>query len=293
MDAGVDHVDVALDDEVSAARRLRDRIDRRFDDAAELNGSRREAQLAGHDARDVEQIVDETGLMGRVALDRLERLGPRRRVELASHEEPRPAENRRQRRSKLVRERREELVLDAVGLAQLARLVIDDVRERGRVLGERALLRLELARDLAGAERSRDGGREVVRVDGFREEVERAAAERLDREIVVAEAGHEHDWSVRPELVSALEQLEPVRPGHADVADDDVVVLARDEGGGLRGRRAGLDGRPRKSAQKQLAQRVDEDSVVVDDEQARSHVSARCRFRTTPKVWTSSASNGR
>src|SRR5205823_7711541 len=64
--------------------------------------------LAGHDPRDVEQIVDHLGERGRVALDRLERA----RQLLAVHHAPayhaRVAEDGVQRRPELVRQRREE-----------------------------------------------------------------------------------------------------------------------------------------------------------------------------------------
>ena len=231
--------------------------------------------------------------MGGVALNRLERLDSGPCVELAPQEEPRPAEDRRERRPKLVGEGRQELVLDAVGFAQLSRLIVDDVRERGRVLGERALLRLELPRDLADAKRARNGGREVIRVDGLRDEVERAATERLYGEIVIAEAGDEDDRSVRSELVGALEELEPVRSGHADVADDDVVVLACDERGRLLGRRhVSMEepGKRRRRSSRNASTRMQSSSTMS---RRVPTVCALCRFRTRPKVWRGYTSNVR
>ena len=81
---------------------------------AEVDRRGSEPELAGDDARDVEQVLDELGLRPRVALDGLERARRSARgVELAAAEQLRPAEHGVERRAQLVRDGRQELVLDA------------------------------------------------------------------------------------------------------------------------------------------------------------------------------------
>ncbi len=80
-----------------------------------------EPNLAGHDAAEVEQVVDQPHLRARIAVDHLEaalELFRRRGVGLAL-QDLRPAEDRAERRAQLVRQRREELVLDASGALRL------------------------------------------------------------------------------------------------------------------------------------------------------------------------------
>ena len=74
-----------------------------------------ESHLAGHDARDVEQIVDELPLGVGVAVDDFQRSLGRRGVEDPIAQHPGPAEHRVQRRPQFVGQRGEELVLERVG----------------------------------------------------------------------------------------------------------------------------------------------------------------------------------
>ena len=71
--------------------------------------------LAGHDAGDVEEPVQELGLLSHDALDRLERLLGLLGLELSRSQETAPAEDRLERGAQLVRERRQELVLHVIG----------------------------------------------------------------------------------------------------------------------------------------------------------------------------------
>jgi hypothetical protein len=94
-------------------RRWAHRLDGGVDDRRQIDLGHLDPQLAGDDARDVEQILDEIGLHLGVALDGLERALLLGLVELPRAEEARPAEDGVERRAQLVRDRRQELVLDA------------------------------------------------------------------------------------------------------------------------------------------------------------------------------------
>ena len=85
---------------------------------ASSTGSPRQPQLAERDARDVEQIFDQRGLRPGVAVDHFERLRARLVVERPRPQQRDPADNRVQRRAQLVRERAEEVVLDAIGFVR-------------------------------------------------------------------------------------------------------------------------------------------------------------------------------
>ena len=84
--------------------------------AAEIHLADVEQQLAGGDARDVEQVLDQLRLGVRVAIDALERVLASLRRQLAAPQQVHPADDGVERRAELVRERGEELVLQAVGL---------------------------------------------------------------------------------------------------------------------------------------------------------------------------------
>ena len=89
-------------------------VDRSLHHGREVHGADVEAEPSGHDARHVQQVLDELRLRPGAALDRLD--GARRllRVErFADAEQSRPGEDRRERRPELVRDRGEEGVLRA------------------------------------------------------------------------------------------------------------------------------------------------------------------------------------
>ena len=75
-----------------------------------------EVQLVAGDARDVEQVADQARLCFRVAADDREAVTRSVGADAALLQHPRPAEDRVERRPQLVRQRGEELVLQAVGL---------------------------------------------------------------------------------------------------------------------------------------------------------------------------------
>jgi hypothetical protein len=83
--------------EADAARlgRRAHALGRRLDDGREGDGARRQAELAGDDARHVEEVVDELRLRLRVALDGFERARGDLRVELLRAQELRPAQHGR------------------------------------------------------------------------------------------------------------------------------------------------------------------------------------------------------
>jgi len=89
-------------------------VDRGLDHAHELHGHDVEPHLAGDDPRDVEEVLDELRLHGRVALDGLERLRPARFGDGVAAEEASPPEHRVERRAQLVGDGGEELVHRAI-----------------------------------------------------------------------------------------------------------------------------------------------------------------------------------
>ena len=91
------------------------RVHRGPDHGGERRRLQGQPELAGDDARDVEQVVDQLGLRRHVALDHLESAVGPIGVESPGAQEPRPAHDRRERRPELVRERRQKLVLHPVG----------------------------------------------------------------------------------------------------------------------------------------------------------------------------------
>ena len=117
-------------------RRGPDRVDGAVDDGLQIDRVELDAQLAGDDARHVEDVFDQLRLRARVAFDGVQRL-----LLLLGRQRPRPqharpADHRVQRRAQLVRQRRQELVLRAVGrLGGLARVALGDRQLRVRVLG--------------------------------------------------------------------------------------------------------------------------------------------------------------
>jgi hypothetical protein len=93
----------------------RHRIDSRFHEAHRLYRLDVEAQLARRDPAHVEQVFDELRLHACVALDRLETLLQRGLLLELAPQDLRPAEDRAQRRAKLVRQGCEELVFHGAG----------------------------------------------------------------------------------------------------------------------------------------------------------------------------------
>ena len=108
-------VDVDTQSDRLGGRRGLHGLDGRRHHRRRLDLARRDPQLAGDDARDVEQVLDALGERGRVALDRLQRPLAALLVEAAAAQPPDPAHERVQRCAQLVRERGQELVLGAPG----------------------------------------------------------------------------------------------------------------------------------------------------------------------------------
>ena len=97
-------------------------------------------QLAGHDAGDVEDVLDELGLRARVAVDGVDGAGAGGFLELVALEQLRPAHDRVEGRPQLVGQGGQELVLEPVrlpGLAVQPRAVGGQRRPVGQALGQR------------------------------------------------------------------------------------------------------------------------------------------------------------
>ncbi len=182
------------------------RFDRRLDGARELDRTHLEAYLAGDDARDVEQILDQPRLRTRRALDRRDALLERCRVERAHAEQRRPREDRRERRAQLVGDGSEELVLGAVGALSVLR--------RGARLRQQ-LLALALGTHALGDVAQDDGIELLARDRALRDP-------RLHRELLAV--GAERDQHpLAAHLTHADSRL-------AELADVGVVVIAEARG---------------------------------------------------------------
>ena len=123
--------DAAIERDRLRVRRGADRVDGAVDDRLQIDRRQLDAQLAGDDARHVEDVFDQLRLRARVAFDGVQRLLFLLGRQRARPQHARPADHRVERRAQLVRQRREELVLRPVGrLGGLARVPLGD-RELG------------------------------------------------------------------------------------------------------------------------------------------------------------------
>jgi hypothetical protein len=73
-----------------------------------------------------------------------------------------------------------------------------------------------------------DQHQDVVR-DGLRHEIEGTGAERLNRDVHAAEAGHRDDEQVRALGECGPAELDPVHAVHLDVGQHDLVLRLRDQ----------------------------------------------------------------
>ena len=134
------------------------------------------------------------------------------------------------------------------------------VREALDLVLERAVLRdepLPLGR-LADA---LDDGDPLERL---LDEVVRAVAHRVDRGLHRSVRGHQHDLDVGRDLLDGAQELEPGRPGHHQIRQDDVhAVRSYELEGTLRVRSRQ---RPHPLAQEDLFEGLDVGALVVDHE---------------------------
>ena len=90
-------------------------VERAVHDSRDVHDADLEAELAGHDPRDVEEIVDQLRLHPGVANDDVEGAPRLLGGKIVGAQHAAPAEHRGERRSQLVRDNRQELVLCAIG----------------------------------------------------------------------------------------------------------------------------------------------------------------------------------
>ena len=205
------------------------RVQSRLHHGREVHRPHVQAQLAGDDARDVEDVGDELALGARVAVDGLDGAQGGGGVELARAEHVRPAHHGVEGRAQLVGQGGQELVLGPVRRLRVAQealalllpeLAFRDVDGRAHVGHERpvggvvghaqvvhppvlaveaaqAVLELERAPPVHGAEVAAETALEVVGMDAVRPSVLALGRERLpgEREPVPVE--------VRPRAVGA------------------------------------------------------------------------------------------
>src|ERR671922_631414 len=156
-------------------------------------------------------------------------------------------------------------VLDRAWAVDEEDTVVDVVEQPG-VLLEQGPLFGHLPVEPAHPDRPLQRRQEVVAIDRLLDEVERAAAERLDGEVVLAVAGDQQHGRPGPELPGLVQQREAVHPGHLDVADDRVVVDRADPV--ERGHRAvgRVDVDVRHPELQRLRERLEQRLVVVDEQ---------------------------
>ena len=148
-----------------------------------------------------------------------------------------------------------------------------DVLEHARVPLEREALLLDLTDEDAPLDRPLERGDEVVAIDRLLDEVVRAAAKRLNRELALAVPGDHQRRCRRPELADLVQESEPVHAGHLHVADDRVVVGLLDALEGVDGRLRRVDLDAVHPQAERLRQRVEQRRVVVDEQDPRVHSS--------------------
>jgi hypothetical protein len=111
-------------------------LDHRGADRLQIDGRDLQPHLPLLDARRVEQLVDERPLLPGAALERLDGALLTVGVEHAALEQGNPSERGIERRPELVRQRREKIVLDAIGLlGQPARLLLPLERRHPLLFG--------------------------------------------------------------------------------------------------------------------------------------------------------------
>ncbi len=111
-------------------------LERGVDDAAQLDRLEVEPELAGDDARDVEQVVDQLRLERALRSIVSSARAPAAAIELAGAQHLHPAEDGVERGPQLVGEGGQELVLGAVGLlGLLARRLLEDEEAGPLLLG--------------------------------------------------------------------------------------------------------------------------------------------------------------
>ena len=118
QDIGVLHVPRRVDRDVLGLRCRPHALERGLEHRHHRQRLELDLQLAGRHARHVDEVVHELRLRLGVAIDQFEGVPSRLLAEVIVEQHARPAEDHVQRRAELVRQRRQELVLQTVGLAQ-------------------------------------------------------------------------------------------------------------------------------------------------------------------------------
>ena len=94
------------------------RVNRTLNHRAEPDRLKAQFDLALRDARDIEQVIDQSGHMADLPIEHLHRAPLRRFGLKGSGEQARGIAHRRQRVTQLMGQHRQELILAAVGLAK-------------------------------------------------------------------------------------------------------------------------------------------------------------------------------
>ncbi len=162
-----------------------------------------------------------------------------------------------------------------------ARVLADDVLEGVAVLELLAQVN-DLVEQLPLAQGPLYDQAQMLEVDRLGDEVVGAQAHGLDRAVDAAVGGHEDDGDGDAFLLHGLHELEAVQARHAQVADDDAVVVLAEGLEGLAAVTGGVD-RDLEVVFQELLEGVSLLLVIVDDQDPPVHpvaLPARgCRFR--------------
>ena len=99
-------------------------IERRFNDGAQVHRLAAQLELAGDDARKLDEIFDDPRLRLRVALDARHGTFDRLGIHVGRADDLQPAEHGVERCPQLVRHRGKELVLEAVALLRFQKKLV-------------------------------------------------------------------------------------------------------------------------------------------------------------------------
>ena len=175
-----------------------------------------------------------------------------------------------------MRECRQELLLQPVGLTQLVRALLHDALELAGVPLEDLLLLMQVAAVLTRLYGASQRCQEVLALDRLLDEIVGPATQGQHGEVVVTVPGDQQRRRLRAKCSDLSEQSEPVHPRHLDVGNDGVVVRGVDLTEGARRRIAGVARDSLHPQLESLGKRLQQDDVVVHDQDTRHAHPAGC-----------------
>ena len=198
-----------------------DVVDRRIDDGSEVHVPDLQPKFAGDDPGDFEQVFNQPRLCVRVALDAGETAFARRFVGAGRSQDTGPAEHRVHWRAQFMRQRRQELVFQAIGFPLAF--------QRGDAVALDPLAFVDFPLQLGiGLRQFRRSIRDVVEhlVEGANDSADFVARQRIDANRVVTACGHPargvrqvQEW-FRDRSLHPMREGERCRDGQEQETDD-------------------------------------------------------------------------